>query len=128
MKLWEEKYGLENRKKCKRKKKDWRWNTKGNADWESYKTKIEMKMMMFALEMVDQRKEGEWTAEMRFEKFTQYWKEAAEESLGKLGCGQGKRKIHSWWNEEVTEAIKKESKHSKSIENAGICMNAFQTW
>ena len=46
---------------------------------------------MFALEMVDQRKEGEWTAEMRFEKFTQYCKEAVEESLGKLVCGQGKK-------------------------------------
>ena len=44
-------------------------------------------MTMFALEMIDQRKEGQWTAEMRFQKFTQYWKEAAEESLGKLVCG-----------------------------------------
>ena len=58
-----------------------------------YKAKIETKMTMFELETVDQSKEGEWTAEMRFEKFTQYWKEAAEESLGKLVCGQGKRKI-----------------------------------
>ena len=53
----------------------------GNADWESYKAKIETKMTMFALEMVDQRKEGEWTAEIQFQKFTQNWKEAAEESL-----------------------------------------------
>ena len=66
---------------------------------------------MFALKMVDQRKEGhactQWTAEMWFQKFTQYWKEAAEESLGKLVCGQGKRKIHSLWDEEVKEAIKR---------------------
>ena len=58
MKLWEEKDGLENRKKCKRKKKDWRWNTKGNADWKSYKTNLDTKMTMFALQMVDERKEG----------------------------------------------------------------------
>ena len=87
-----EKDGLENRKKRKSNKKDWRWNTKGNADWESYKAKIETKMTMFALKMVEQRKEGQWTAEMRFQKFTQYRNEAAEESLRKLVCGQGKRK------------------------------------
>ena len=52
-----------------------------------------MKMAMFALEMVHQRKEGEWTAEMRFEKFTQYWKEAAEEScIGKTCMWAGKKK------------------------------------
>ena len=44
---------------------------------------------------------------MRFQKFTQYWKEAAEESLVKLVCGQRKRKTHSWWDEEVKEAIKR---------------------
>ena len=47
---------------------------------------------MFALEKVDQRKEGQWTAEMRLQKFTQYRREAAEESLGKLVCGQEKEK------------------------------------
>ena len=61
--------------------------------------------MMFASEMVEQRKEGEWTAETRFEKFTHYRKETAEESLGKLVCGRGKRKIHSWLDEEVKAAI-----------------------
>ena len=63
---------------------------------------------------------------MWFQKFTQFWKETAEESLGKLVCGLGKRKIHRWLDEEVKEA-KEESKHAESIENAGICMNAFQT-
>ena len=53
-----EKDGLENRKKRLRKKKDWRWNTKGNAGWECFKAKTETKRTMFALEMVDQRKEG----------------------------------------------------------------------
>ena len=44
LKFWsfgKEEYGLENRKKCKRNKKDWRWNTKRKTDWESYKAKIE---------------------------------------------------------------------------------------
>ena len=84
---------LKNRKERKRKKKDCRWNTKGNADWESYKAKIETKMTVIALERVDQRKEGQWTAEMWFQKFTQYWKEAAEEScIGKTCMWAGKKK------------------------------------
>ena len=76
-----------------------------------------MKITMFALEMVDQRKEGEWTAKMQFENFTHYWKKAAQESLGKLVCGLGKRKMHSCWDEEVKEAIKRRNQecreHSK---------------
>ena len=27
--------------------------------------------------------------------------------MGKLVCGQGKRKTHSWWDKEVKEAIKR---------------------
>ena len=47
--------------------------------------------------------------------------------IGKTCMWTGKRKIHSWWDEEVKEAIKRR-KHAESIENAGISMNAVQTW
>ena len=54
---------------------------KGNGNWESYNTKIETEMTICALQMVVEKKGGEQTAETRFEKFTHYCKEAAEESV-----------------------------------------------
>ena len=87
-----EKEGLESRKKRKKNKKDWRWNTKGNADWESYKAKIETKMTMFALEMVDQRKEGKWTAEMRFKSLLSIGRKLQKNHWENLYVGREKEK------------------------------------
>ncbi len=85
----------------------WRWNTKGSADWERYTVVVETKLTRFAEEMVEEREEGEWTAAERFEKFTHYLNEAAEESLERIECGKGKRKMKRWWDGEVKEAIKR---------------------
>ena len=55
-------------------------------------------------------------------------KEAAEESLGKLVCGQGKRKTHSWWDEEVKEAIKRRKQACREHRKCRNLHERFQTW
>ena len=117
MKLWEEKDGLENRKKCKRNKKNWRWNTKGDADWESYKAKKETKMMMLALEMVDQKKEGEWTTECGFKSLLSIGRKLQKNHWENLYVGKEKEKYTVGG---MKRELKEESKHAESIENAGF--------
>ena len=57
------------------------------------------------------------------EMLTHYWKEAEVESLGKVVCGHGKRKIHSWWDEEVTEAFKR---RKQACREHRICRNLHE--
>ena len=59
----------------------------------------------FAMEMVMDTSE-EWTAKKRFERFKEYLTRAADQTLGRIKCGKGKRKLKGWWDGEVKEAIK----------------------
>ena len=83
------------------------WKTKGKVDWAGYKIKVEEKMDSFAVQMSCGRN---WSARERYALFLEHLNEAAEESLKKVyhkGQMHSKRKKHSWWDEEVKEAIKK---------------------
>ena len=80
----------------------------------------------FALEMVDQWREAEWTAEMQFQSLLSIGRKQQKNHWENLCVGR--EKIHSWWVEEVTEAIKRRKQACGEHRNAGICMNAFQTW
>ena len=85
----------------------WAWKTKGKVDWAGYKIKVEEKMDSFAVQMSCGRN---WSARERYAMFLKHLNEAAEESLKKVyhkGQMHSKRKKHSWWDEEVKEAIKK---------------------
>ena len=59
--------------------------------------RIEDKMNEFATEMVVDTSE-EWTAKKQFESFKEYLTMAADQTLGRIKCGKGKRKLTGWWD------------------------------
>ena len=64
-------------------------------------------MTCFADEIVRDRNMG-WSASEKYEVFMGYLREAAEESLSKVYMYSGSKSKHSqhtWWDEEVKEAI-----------------------
>ena len=87
-----EKDGLDYRKERMRNKKDWRSNTKGNADWESYKAKIETVMTMFALEVVGQRKEGTGQQKCGFKSLLSIGRKLQKNHWENLYLGKAKEK------------------------------------
>ena len=68
----------------------------------------------FAMEMVIDTSEV-WTAKKWFERFKEYLTRAADQTLGRIKCGKGKRKLKGWWDGEVKEAIKARKEACKTL-------------
>ena len=63
-------------------------------------------MTDFAITMEERIKDG-WTAEKRFETFKEHLCRAANQTLGRIKCGKGKRNLKGWWGQEVKVAMRR---------------------
>ena len=79
----------------------------------------------FAMEMVVDTSE-EWTAKKRFERFKEYLTRAADQTLGRIKCGKGKRKLKKWWDGKVKEAIKARKEACRTLRKRKNSMSSAQ--
>ena len=49
----------------------------------------------------------------RFERFKKYLTKAADQTLGRIKCGKGKRKLKGWWDGKVKEVCRTLRKRKK---------------